>query len=274
MLIDSHCHLNFKIFKNQVAEAIQTAKKAGVKKIIVPGTNLETSEKAVRLAQKHPEVYAAVGIHPHHTKKITNYKLQITNKLKRLAQNNGVVALGECGLDYYRYQKTKYKNYQIDPEFKNRQKEIFIWQIKLAKELALPLIIHNRLASKDLLRILVKEFNPQHANSDRPGVLHCFQGNDRLFRWALKNNFCLGFTGLVTFDRKMQAIVKKTPLKNILVETDAPFLSPRLDKIKRAFPNTPANVKIIAKRIAQIKSDSFLRIARQTSKNASRLFNL
>jgi len=270
MLIDTHCHLNFKAFEGRVKQIIQRAKKAGVEKIIIPGTNLETSRKTVELAQKYDQVYAAIGIHPHHAKEITNYKLQITNELKKLAKSKKVVAIGECGLDYHQYQKTKYDDYKIDEDFKNQQKEVFEMQIDLAKKANLPLIIHNREASKDILSLLTDH----HSLLTNSCVLHCFQGEDNLLDWILENNFYIGITGIVTYNKKMQAVVRKTPLKNILIETDSPYLMPEPIKKTKKWPNEPKNVKIVAKRIAKIKGDSFLEITNQTTNNAVKLFKL
>jgi len=269
-MIDTHCHLNFKAFEGKVEEVIQQAKKAGVEKIIVPGTNLKTSQKAVNLAQKYDGVYAAVGIHPHHSN-IKYKKLNIKNKLRKLVKNNKVVAIGECGLDYYQYKKTKYEDYKINKGFKKTQKEVFEMQIQLAKELNLPLIIHNRLASTNILKI-IENFKLKIENL--MGVLHCFQGDNQLLNWALKNDFFIGITGIITYDKKMQQVAKKVPLKNLLIETDAPFLTPEPLKSQKVFPNRPGNVKMVCKRIAKIKGDSFLKVAGITSNNAVRLFKI
>jgi TatD DNase family protein len=268
MLIDTHCHLNFKVFKDNVEEVIARAKKAGIEKIIVPGSDLETSKQAVELAVKHEEVYAAVGVHPHHSN-IKNQKSKIKNELKILARCQKVVAIGECGLDYYQYQKTKYQDYKIDEEFKKTQREIFKMQIKLAGELGLPLIIHNRQASEDLLRLLTT-----HYSLLTKLVFHCFEGDEDLLGWGLKHNFYFGVTGNVTYNQKVARAVKNIPLKNLLVETDSPWLRPEPLKQVEKWPNEPKNVKIVAERIAEIKGDSFLNIAKSTSENAKRLFNL
>ncbi len=277
MLVDTHCHLNFQIFKGRVREVIEGAKKAGVEKMIVPGTDLETSKKAVELAEKYQEVYAAVGIHPHHAR-IKNLELRIKNKLKALARNKSVVAIGECGLDYYQYQKTKYKDYKINDQFKQKQKEVFKIQIDLARELKLPLIIHNRKASEDILEIIGNWKPARPAGGleigNFNGVFHCFEGDEKLLTWGLKHNFYFGITGNVTYNEKIKQSIRKIPLKNLLTETDTPYLVPEPLHSQKIFPNEPKNVKILAKRIAEIKGDSFLRIEEQTTKNAVQLFKL
>lgn len=270
MLIDTHCHLNFKAFKKNVDEIIKQAKQAGVEKIIVPGTNLKTSKKAVELAQKYKGIYAAIGIHPHHSSTQCPVP-NILYEFKKLAKSKKVVAIGECGLDYYQYQKTKYKNYKIDQGFKKIQKEIFEKQIQLANKLNLPLIIHNRQASNDILK-LIENWRLRIENLS--GVFHCFQGNFNLLNWALKHQFYIGITGIVTYDKQMQKIVKKIPLERLLIETDSPFLTPEPLRSKKIFPNTPVNVRIVAEWIAQIKGDSFLNVIKQTTKNAVQLFKL
>jgi len=268
-MIDTHCHLNFKAFKGKVRQVIEQAKKVGITKIIVPGTNLETSKEAVNLAQKYKEIYAAVGIHPHHASQVQSSKFKVQSELSRLAEYKKVVAIGECGLDYYKYQKTKYKDYEIDEDFKKAQRQIFEMQIKLAQELNLPLIIHNRQASNDILKILNTKYSIPNT-----GVLHCFQGNDKLLNWAVKQSFYIGITGIVTYNKKMEEVVKKTPLKNLFIETDAPYLMPEPLRTTKRWPNEPKNVKIIAQKIADIKSDSFLEVTKQTTENAIQLFKL
>lgn len=281
MLIDTHCHLNFKTFAKNIDKVINGAKKAGVKKIVVPGTNLETSKKAVELAQKHNEVYASVGIHPHHAnesfqpkadppraEKVAEFK-SLKKDLEKLAKNKKVVGIGECGLDYYHYEKTKYKDYKIDENFKRLQKKIFELQIKLAYDFNLPLIIHNREADEDILNLLITH-HPLLITT--PGVFHCFMGNNKLLTWALEHNFYIGITGLITYNQTVQEIVKQVPLEKILIETDSPFLTPEPLRSQKSFPNKPENVKIVAKWIAKIKSDSFLKVTQKTSINAFKLF--
>jgi len=282
MLIDTHCHLNFKAFEGKVEKVIQRAKKSGVKKIIVPGTNLETSKKAVELAEKYDGVYATVGIHPHHASQVQSSKFKVQNELKKLARSKKVVAIGECGLDYYQYKKTPASALEsphrlIQPRsdrdaLAGKQKQLFIIQIQLAKKLNLPLIIHNRQADQNLFEMINGQWSM--VNGCLKGVLHCFQGNNQLLNWAIKRHFYIGITGIVTYDKKMQEVVRKTPLKNILIETDAPYLMPEPMRRTKKWPNEPKNVKIVVERIAKIKGDSFLNVTKKTSDNAIKLFKI
>ncbi len=267
MLIDTHCHLNFKAFKNQRNKIITSAVQQGIEKIIVPGSNLKTSKQAVFLAEKYPEIYASVGIHPHHTALIESTGLnKIVDQLTELIKKYNPVAVGECGLDYYRYQKTKYNDYQITPKFKQNQKKLFSAQIELAKKHHLPLIVHNRDASVDLLESL-KEIG-------HFGVIHCFQGRKSLLKWAFNNDFYIGITGIVTFSKQMQEVVSMTPIEKLLIETDAPYLTPEPIRQEKRFPNKPENVKIVAQTIADIKRLSLSKVEDITTKNTIQLFKV
>jgi len=263
MLIDTHCHLNFKAFKGKADPVIERARKAGVKKVIVPGARLDTSKKAVELARKYKEIYAAVGIHPIHARRVKNQMPNLKNKLKKLAENKKVVAIGECGLDYFRIENSKLK-------IKKKQKLLFKMQIELAQELDLPLIIHNRNAGDDLISIL-KPYAICHKPRLR-AVFHCFSGNFTLLAWALEHNFYIGIDGNITYSKHVKKVVKRTPLERLLIETDSPYLMPEPLRSTKKFPNEPKNVKIVAEKIAEIKGDSFLRIAKQTTENAEELF--
>jgi TatD DNase family protein len=281
MLIDTHCHLNFKAFKGKVDQVIKSALQAGVKKIIVPGADLQSSQRAVVLAQKYDQVYAAIGVHPHHCKtkeqpvldqvETRSGKEKIKDKLRILAKNKKVVAIGECGLDYYQYQQTKYQDYKIDEEFKKTQRGIFKMQIELISELSLPLIIHNRQASEDIIEILE---NCKLKIENLQGVFHCFEGDQNILDWVRQHDFYLGITGNVTYNHKLQKAVKSIPLKRLVLETDAPWLTPEPLRSQKKWPNKPENVKIIAQWIASLKGDSFLNVAGETSNNATKLFNL
>jgi len=261
MLIDTHCHLNFKTFEGKVGLAIKRARRAGVEKTIVPGARLDTSKKAVELAQKYKEIYAAVGIHPIHAGKLKFKTSKAKNELKKLAENKKVVSIGECGLDYFRIKNNELRT-------KVKQRLLFEIQIELAKELGLPLIIHNRNASDDLISVL----KPYATRHKLQAVFHCFSGSFTLLAWALEHNFYVGIDGNVTYSKHVKKIVKQTPLKNLLVETDSPYLTPEPIRSTKKFPNEPKNVKIVAEKIAEIKGDSFLKVAKQTTKNAEELF--
>jgi TatD DNase family protein len=276
MLIDSHCHLNFKAYKKNLREVINNAQSNDVKKIVVPGAKLDSSKKAVEIAQQYDGIYAAVGIHPHHAQeeivKLLNGQA-VKNELEKLAKSKKVVAIGECGLDYHQTQNSNVKsqNYNLNLKTKKIQKELFLSQLELANKLHLPVIIHNRDADEDMLKTLITNYQLLITNS---GVFHCFMGGDELLTWALNHNFYIGITGLITYNQRVQDIVAKTPLEKLLIETDSPFLTPEPLRTQRIFPNRPENVKIVAQWIAKIKGDSFLKVARVTSKNAIQLFKL
>lgn len=269
MLIDTHAHLNFKVFNKIIDQVLWQASEAGVKKIIVPGTDLESSQKAVNLAKHFVNVYAAVGIHPHHSNYHTTVRGSYCALKNLVKESKKVIAIGECGLDYYHYPKTKYDNYKVDKDFKKKQKKLFIMQLNLAHELNLPVIIHNRQAHNDIREVLQKA--TRHAPR---AVFHCFEGDEKFLDWVLKSGFYIGFDGNITYNKKLAEIVKITPIDKILLETDSPFLIPEPMRSQKIFPNEPKNVKITAKYIANLKGDSFFKIAKQTTANAGKLFSL
>lgn len=263
-MIDTHCHLNFKAFENDVDEVIKSAFEKGVKAIINVGAQIDSSQKAIELAEKHQNLYATVGIHPHHTDEL---KQNWEFKLEELAKNAKVVALGECGLDYFSYQS----NGIVDPKL---QKELFIKQIKIAFKLKLPLIVHNRRAGKDLLDILV---NHKSLLLNPPGMFHCFSGNLELLKKALDLGFYIGFDGNITYKgiakgetTDLKDLVKDCPLDRLIVETDAPYLAPEPYRGQR---NKPEYVIIVGRKIAEIKDISFEEVEEKTTENAKKIFN-
>ena len=271
MLIDTHCHLNFKVFEGKVDKVFQKARQAGVEKIIIPGSNLETSREAIQLADKHDGLYASVGIHPHHVFDGKLGTIDLEKKLVDLIKSSDkVIAVGECGLDYHDYKNTKYKNYQLDNDFKNQQKKIFLLHLKIASQLEKPAIIHNREASEDLGKLLGSQLKKLKIR----GVFHCFSGTKQILEWAIKNDFYIGIDGNITYSKTVRQAVKKTPLKKILLETDSPYLIPEPLKSQGVFPNTPENVRIVAEKVAEIKKVSFNKVARVTTRNAKELFGL
>lgn len=271
MLIDTHCHLNFKTFENDWQEVMRRAQKARVKKIIVVGTDWKTSRRAIEMAGQKKEIYATVGFHPHHVgelRKFSNFQFstclrrQVFKDLKKLANNKKVVAIGECGLDYYEYQKN-----QITPKIKNLQKRLFGMQIQLAKELNLPLIIHNREAHEDVLDAL-DHFCKDDGNYPK-GVFHCISGDRKYLNQVLKRGFYIGADGNVTYNKEVKRLVRRVPLERLLVETDSPFLTP---EPKRGLRNEPINVKIVAEFLAKLHQTSINQIERLTTENAEALF--
>lgn len=272
-MIDVHCHLNFHAFEKDCDSVIKSAFQAGVTRIINVGTKIDSSEIAVELAQKYENLYAIVGIHPHHSDKTTNDKRledseDWITRLERLAKKPKVVAIGEIGMDYFRYKS----NDIVDPKL---QKEVFIKQIELAHKLKLPLQIHNRHAGKDILDILS---NHKRYLMNPPGMFHCMSGDLVLLKKVLNLGFYVGFDGNITYKGiapgetiELKELVKYAPLDRIVTETDSPFLAPQPLRGKR---NKPEYVIITAKFIAGIKGISFEEIDAQTTRNAIKLFNL
>lgn len=267
LLVDTHCHLNLEAFSGDYDQVVQQAREAGVQKILVPGINLVSSQKAMALAQAYQGIFAAVGIHPND---LEGFDIQDLDALRNLARDQHVVAIGEIGLDYY--WKT------IPPE---RQKELFQAQLALAKELELPVVIHgrdedgNQTCMQDLFTLLeswVGEL-PQDAQRLRacPGVLHSFAGSREWAEAFTSLNFLIGISGPVTYKnaRELHALVQMIPLTQLVVETDAPFLPPQPHRGER---NQPAFVRYMAARIAEIRGEPYETVALVTTKNAGRLF--
>lgn len=254
MLIDTHCHLEMKPFNQDRSAVIRRANQAGVQRILTVGTNTAYSQKAVVLAEEFEPVYAAVGIHPHDAKDASPADYQV---LRELAARDKVVAYGEIGLDFF-------KNYSPRAE----QLREFGRQIRIARELDLPLIIHDRDAHRETLEVLRQEGGPYR------GVFHCFAGDEEMARQAFELGFLLSFTGSITFAKQgkettAHRVIRQCPLDRLMVETDAPFLTPHPLRGKR---NEPAYVRFVAEKIAELKGIKPEEIARQTSGNAYRLF--
>lgn len=262
-MIDAHCHLNFHGFKEDVDDVIKRALEKGVEKIINVGTKLDSSESAIKLAEKYENLYATVGIHPHHADKLED---NWDEKLEKLAKNPKVVAVGECGMDFYSYESNGITD-------KNLQKEIFIKQIQLAFKLKLPLQIHNRQAGKEIIDIIL---NHKSYLLNSPGVFHCFSGDIDLLKKVLDLGFHIGFDGNITYKgiakgetTDLKDLVKYAPIDRILTETDSPFLTPVPFRGQR---NEPSYVIIIAEEIARIKNISIDAVKDITTKNALNIF--
>ena len=264
-MVDVHCHLNFHSFEKDYDEVIKQAFEAGVTKIINVGTKIDSSKKAVELAQKYENLYAIVGIHPHHADKLEQGWFE---KLETLAKKPKIVGIGEIGMDYFRYKS----NDIVDPKL---QKEVFIKQIELAHKLKLPLQIHNRHAGQDILDILA---NHKSYLLNPPGMFHCMSGNLDFLKKVLDLGFYIGFDGNITYsglapgeDTDLKDLVNYTPLDRIVIETDSPFLTP---KPHRGSRNVPSYAIITAKFIAKLKTIPFETIEVKTTENATKLFTL
>lgn len=267
-MIDVHCHLNFKAFANDYDEVIKQAFKAGVTKIINVGTKIDSSNRAVELAEQYENLYAIVGVHPHHADKI-ELGSDWLNELEELAKHQKVVAIGEIGMDYYRYQS----NGITDPD---TQREIFIKQLELAYKLKLPIQIHNRHAGKEILGILIhhKSLILNH----NPGMFHCMSGNLDFLKKVLNLGFYVGFDGNSTYKGiapgetvELRELIRTAPLDRIVTETDSPYLTP---EPYRGGRNIPSYVIIIGQFIATTKGIPFDDVLFKTTQNAQRLFKL
>lgn len=254
MLFDTHAHLNATQFNEDVEQVIERARAEGVSHIVVVGFDRPTIERAMELAEQYSFIYAAVGWHPVDAIHMTDDDLMM---IEQLAAHPKVVALGEMGLDYY-----------WDQSPKDIQKEVFRKQIRLAKKVKLPIIIHNRDATADIVDIL-REENAGEVG----GVMHCFSGSIEVARQCMDMNFYISFGGPVTFKnaKKPKEVAKEIPLDRLLIETDCPYLTPHPFRGKR---NEPSYVKYVAEAIAELKGLSFEEVAQKTSDNAKRLFGI
>lgn len=255
-LVDSHCHLDDDSFAMDRDEVVARAATAGVGRIVVPAIDLGNVQAVLGLAAEVERVYAAVGVHPNSA---AAWQDDWIDELRRLAAHEKVVAIGEIGLDYY-WDKTP----------ANVQHRALGRQLELAHELNLPVIIHNREANADTLSQLAAS---PLGGGDRPGVLHSFSGDWPMAEAALAMGFYLGFTGPLTYKKAddMRTIATRAPLDRILIETDAPYLSPHPYRGKR---NEPAYVRFVAERLAELRGLTVEEIARITTANAEHLFQL
>lgn len=248
MLVDTHTHLNFPDYDEDREEVIKRALDAGIDWAIVVGTDLRTSKQAVDLAQKHDNIYAAVGVHPHDAK---NFDEESPAEFKKLCQHPKTVAVGEIGLDFYR-----------ELSAGEIQREVFRRFIRLAKEVELPIILHVREAYEEVLSILEGE--------EVRGVFHCFSGDVLIAKAAMERGFYISLTGTVTFkDSKAEEVLKSLPMERLLLETDCPYLTPEPYRGRR---NEPAYLRYIAERAAQVKGLPLKEVGRVTSGNAEKLF--
>lgn len=272
--IDTHCHLNFKRFKKDRNEVISRSKIAGITHFIVPGTDVALSQKAVEVASQHDGVYAAIGIHPHHTfntQTATSSLNADIEELEKLITDPKVVAVGEIGLDRHQYEDTKYPEYQISEAFMKAQIEYFTAQLTLAKNHQKALIIHNRETKKELLHALQDEWDERMRFRT---VFHCCEPDNELVSFARAHDIYIGIDGDVTYGGEKASFAKQVPLEMLVLETDSPFLLPEPLKTKKLYPNTPANIPLIAQYIADLKGEDVEDVAFVTTRNAKKLFGL
>ncbi len=277
-MIDTHAHLNFQAFKNDYAQVIEQNFKNGLKTVINVGSNLQTSQKAIEIAKKFKNCYAAIGLHPIHVhpvksrgagaKQFNRVKDEAFNREEYadlIRKNKDLVkAIGETGLDFY---QTK--------ENKEDQKEVFLKHLELAQEFNLPIILHCRGSKEnpkdayiELLKII------KDLKQIPPGMIHCFSADWGMAQEYLNLGFFIGFTGPITFKNatpELLQVVERSPLNKILLETDCPFLAPEPYRGQR---NEPVYIRFMAQKIAEIKNISFEKVVETTTKNAKKLFRL
>ncbi|WP_445492819.1 TatD family hydrolase [Niallia sp. 03133] len=254
MLFDTHTHLNADQFMEDIEETIQRALDAGLEKMIVVGFDRPTIERAMELVEKYSFLYASVGWHPVDAIDMTEDDLLW---IEELSSHPKVVAIGEMGLDYH-----------WDKSPKDIQKEVFRRQIRLAKKVSLPIIIHNREATADIVNIL-KEEDAKEVG----GIMHCYGGSIETAEECINMNFYISLGGTVTFKnaKKPKEVAAAIPLEKLLIETDCPYLAPTPFRGKR---NEPSYVKLVAEEIAAIKGISFEEVAAATTENAKKLFGI
>ncbi|WP_407968956.1 TatD family hydrolase [Bacillus altitudinis] len=254
MLFDTHAHLNAEQYNEDLEQVIERAKSEKVEKIVVVGFDRPTITRAMELIEAYDFMYAAIGWHPVDAIDMTDEDL---GWIKELSQHEKVVAIGEMGLDYY-----------WDKSPKDVQKEVFRRQIALAKEVNLPIIIHNRDATEDVVTILKEE-----GAAEVGGIMHCFTGSLEIAKACMEMNFYISFGGPVTFKnaKKPKEVVKDIPSDRLLIETDCPYLTPAPFRGKR---NEPSYVKYIAEQIAELREISFEELAALTTENAKKVFRI
>lgn len=250
-MIDTHCHLDFPDYNDDRAAVLQSTREAGISKLINIGCDLKSSRASVDLANAHSEIYASVGFHPHDAK---NYSEQTEKQLRELANNFKVVAIGEIGLDFYR-----------DHSPRDVQRDVFVRQMHLARDLGLPLVIHIRDAYEEAIDMLIAE-KAYEGNV----VLHCFSGTIHDAQRALDYGMFLSFGGVLTFSNsRLPELVRQVPLDQIILETDAPFLTPHPHRGTR---NQPAMVALVYKKLADLLARDFKEIESVIDANAQKFF--
>jgi len=248
-LIDTHSHVYYDQYKDDLSSVINSAKGNGVERIICVGTDIKTSYESIEIANKYDNVFCTIGCHPHDTSKIQEGYI---DELEQMCKEPKVVAIGETGLDYY---------YNHSPP--SIQKKCFVEHIELSKDVKMPVVIHNRNSDNDLLEIL-KKYKPN-------GVVHCFSGDVNFAKEIIDLGLLLSFTGIITFNNSTLAdVISKIDLDDFMLETDSPYLTPIPFRGRR---NEPKHVKIIAEKIAKIKNLPIQKIAEHTTRNAYKLFH-
>ncbi len=251
-MIDTHSHINFEDYKENFANFIENLKNNEIDNVIIPGVEPSTFNEIISLCEQYNMLYGAIGIHPSEAK---TYTQDIEKEIINLCKHNKIVAIGEIGLDYYWEQETK-----------ELQKEVFRKQLKIAEELKIPVLIHDREAHEDTFEIL-QEFNLKNV------VFHCFSGNAGFAKKCIEKGYYIAIGGVVTFKnaKDLKEVAKITPLDKLLLETDAPYLAPVPYRGKL---NSPAYLKYIAQEIANLKEIDIEEVKKQTTQNAQKIFGI
>lgn len=272
-MIDTHCHLNFSRFKGTVPAVLTRAREAGVRSFIVPGTDAVTSKAAVALAREEPDVYAAVGIHPHHAFEpgFRERMEESLSEINTLLQSNRVAAVGEVGLDRFEYTHTKYGKYAVDHAFMTVQKELLARQLGLARDSGKAVVLHNREAVEDTLTLLDENRDVVRGLNM---VFHCCEPDKRLLQFAIEHGIFIGVDGDVTYSAQKASFAREIPLDLLVLETDSPYLLPEPLRSAKKFPNEPSSLVLISEYIANIRRTDTESIREQTTKNARKLFSL
>ncbi len=252
-MIDTHAHLQWPAFDKDREQVIERAFAGGLKAIVSVGYDIDASREAAKMANDHDGIYAVIGIHPHNAKTMNASLLDL---LREFAQDPKVVAIGEIGLDYYR---------DLSP--RQRQKEAFEQQIRLAEELQLPIVVHDREAHYDVMEVLRK------FGKDVRGILHCYSGDSNMAKEVIEMGYLVSIAGPVTFPnaRKLHQIVQHLPEESFVLETDCPFLSPQSRRGER---NEPLYVLETAHKVAELKGMKLDELAELTSRNARQVFEI
>jgi TatD DNase family protein len=252
-MIDTHAHIDFNAFEDDRDDVIKRAFENGLTAIIIPGVEPKDYGRLLDLSSRFDNIFCGMGVHPHNAKDANE---EVYQTILENSKNENVKAIGEIGIDYY---------YDFAP--KDLQQEVFRRQLQIAKQVDLPVIVHNREADDDILRIIDEE-----QNGNLKGVLHCFSSSVEVMEKAIDLGFHISFTGNITFKKSdLKEVVEKVPLDRIMLETDSPFMTPVPNRGKR---NEPSNVRFVAEKISEIKSISINEVIEMTSRTAKNLFNL
>lgn len=258
MFIDTHAHLNYPDIVKNLDEILARASAEGVEAVLIPATNYKTSLEVAELVQKHAMLYGAVGIHPND---LNDFEEKHLNGIEELTRENKISAIGEIGLDYYR-----------EPYDKDLQQYILKAQLQIARQRGLPVILHNRKSSKDLINIVTNEYD----NGKLKGQFHSFSGDAGMAKKCVEMGFYISFTGNITYKPNENTliayeIVKNTDVKHLLLETDSPYLPP---VPYRGRQNEPSYLRYTAEKIAELKGISVDELGKMTTENAKKLYKI